>query len=61
MENKVNINTATAEDLKIIKYIGDVISNSIIDNRPYKDIYELSIVPRIGKIRMEQFASQIKV
>lgn len=49
----VNINKASTKDLEKIVNIGPKRAVAIQENRPFKDLYELSKVPQIGKKRME--------
>jgi len=46
--NKININTASADELIIIKGIGPVLAKEIIKNRPYDSISELKNVKGFG-------------
>ena len=54
----VNINTATANDLQKIKGIGKVRSQKIIENRPFRDRYELSKIAWLGEKRMNAILQQ---
>lgn len=54
----ININKATQEQLTGIIHIGPVRASLIIKNRPYKDLYELSRVPQLGKKRMDDIVKQ---
>lgn len=45
---KVNINTATREELKTLPSIGDKLADKIISKRPYKNIYEIVNIEGIG-------------
>ena len=54
MSTKININRASFEELQKIIHIGPKRAQKIIDNRPFKDIYELSLVKGLGKIRMNK-------
>jgi len=54
----VNINTATANDLQKIKGIGKVRSQKIIENRPFRDRYELSKIAGLGEKRMNAILQQ---
>ena len=44
----ININTATVNELKALDGVGDVVAESIIDNRPYDSIEEVSRASGIG-------------
>lgn len=44
----ININTATKEEIETLPHIGDILSDRIIENRPYKSIEELINVKGIG-------------
>ncbi len=64
-DGKVNINTATAEELKTLKGIGDVLADSIIkyreENDGFSSIDEIMQVNRIGQKTFEQIMDNIKV
>jgi DNA uptake protein ComE-like DNA-binding protein len=49
---KLNVNKATADELTQIVHIGKIRAQKIIDNRPFRDIYELSKILGIGEKRM---------
>lgn len=55
---KINLNTAKKDELEKIKHIGKKRSEKIINNRPFKDIYELSSVKGLGKKRMDDILKQ---
>lgn len=55
---KINVNKATATDLQKITGIGPARAAKIIDNRPFRDIYELSRIAGIGKKRMDKIINQ---
>lgn len=63
--NKIDINKASAEELKTIKGIGDVLSQNIIEyrekNGPFKSIEEIKNVSRIGNKLFEKIKDFIKV
>lgn len=48
-KDKVNINTASKEELKSLPNIGDKLAIEIINNRPYSSIYDLNKVNGIGE------------
>lgn len=47
-KEKINLNTASAEELKSLPNIGDTLAQKIISNRPYNSIYDLNIIKGIG-------------
>lgn len=55
---KIDINNCSFEALDSLGGIGDVKANRIIENRPYKDIYELKTV--IGETTFNAIKNQIK-
>ena len=55
-KTKVDINKADKEALMSIKGIGDKKANMIIDNRPYKSIWEMSKIDGIS----EDFINDIR-
>lgn len=54
----ININKASLQDLQSLKGIGPVRAHEIAENRPYKDVYELSKVWGLGKKRMDAIIKQ---
>ncbi len=63
MSEKVNVNRADEYGLMKIIHIGKVRASLIIERRktkPFKDIYELSMIPGLGKVRMHQIIKQRK-
>jgi len=55
---KVNINTATAEELTAILHIGAKRAAKIIAGRPFRDLYELSKVLGIGETKLFELIKQ---
>lgn len=64
-EGKVNLNTATLEELKTLNGVGDVIGQNIIDYREanggFKSIEELMEVDRIGEKLFEKLRDNIVI
>lgn len=58
--DKVNINSASVEELIQIIHIGKKRAEKLIDRRPYKDIFELSNVLGLGYKRMLDILNQKK-
>ncbi|HWG22078.1 MAG TPA: helix-hairpin-helix domain-containing protein [Terracidiphilus sp.] len=56
----VNINTASADDLKSLPGIDDAAAHRIIDNRPYDDSYDLVKKRVITKHEYDQIAGRVK-
>jgi len=54
----ININKASAKELEKLIHIGPARSAEIISKRPFKDVYELSNIPSIGKKRMNDLLTQ---
>lgn len=64
-KQKVNINTATAEELETVKGIGKKRAQAIIAYRHehgnFKSVEEMGNVKGIGKKRIEQISSQLTI
>jgi DNA uptake protein ComE-like DNA-binding protein len=58
---KININTATLNELKTLPGIGDATARKIVENRPYSDIWELMDIDGIGGEIMANIAEKIGV
>ncbi len=56
---KVNVNTATVEELKKLPGIGIVKAKRIIENRPYRSPKDLLRVPGIGKKTLDKISDMI--
>lgn len=54
----VNVNKASAKDLQKIKGVGKIRAGLIIQNRPFRDLYELSKIAGLGKKRMDAIIQQ---
>lgn len=55
----VNINTATERELRLIPGVGPAMATRILENRPYKSIWDLLKVQNIGRKRIETLAPYI--
>ena len=53
IKEKININTCSQSALESLPNIGEVLAKRIIENRPYKDIYELDNVKGVGEKTIE--------
>ena len=64
-DGKININTATAEQLQMLPGIGEVLAKRIVDDReengPFKSITDLSRVEGIGSERLVAILEMITV
>ncbi|MBM4432039.1 MAG: ComEA family DNA-binding protein, partial [Chloroflexi bacterium] len=58
---KVNINTATAEELDTLPGIGPTMAQRIIEGRPYSSIEEITRVKGIGEATYEKLRDLITV
>ena len=52
-EKKINLNSASKEQLKEIKGIGDALADAIIKGRPYKSWDDVSKVKGIGDAKLK--------
>ncbi|HSW67345.1 MAG TPA: helix-hairpin-helix domain-containing protein [Bacteroidales bacterium] len=57
----INVNRATATDLQKIKGVGKIRAGLIIQNRPFRDLYELSKIAGLGKKRMDDIIKQDEI
>lgn len=62
---KLELNTATAEELQKLPGIGDVLSQAIVDHRqehgPFQSVEELLQVPGIGEKRLDAIRDLVTV
>lgn len=59
--NKINLNTATKEELKQLSGVGDKFADLIIINRPYKSIYDVLKIKGIGQEFIKQNERRLRV
>jgi competence protein ComEC len=60
----ININTATIDELISIVHIGETRATQIIarrEEKPFKDIYELSSMSGFGKSRLDDILKEGKL
>ena len=64
-DGKININTASAENLSLLPGIGEVLAQRIVEyrqtNGPFQDIWELNKVYGIGEKTIKEIQILIKV
>lgn len=53
IRGSINLNKASKEELELIKGIGPVLAESILEARPYKTVDELLKIKGIGKKKFE--------
>ncbi len=58
---KVNVNSASAEELAAIPGVSPALANAIIAGRPYRDTGELRNVPGIGPAKLEKILPHVSV
>ena len=65
INGKINVNTATFEDLLYVPGIGEVTANNIIAYRdaygPFVELEDLENVSGIGPKKLEQFAAYLTI
>jgi competence protein ComEA len=57
----VNVNTASAEEINALPKIGDVLTQRIIDGRPYKTVSNLMMVKGMNSTIMEVITPRVTV
>lgn len=57
-ENQVDINTASAEELDRIKWVGPSTALSIINSRPYQSLDDLLKVYGIGEVKLNDIKTE---
>ncbi len=60
-QSKVNINTATIDQLKTLSGVGDATAQKIIDGRPYKSIESIMDVSGIGESTFAKIKESIQI
>ncbi len=58
---KVNLNTATKEELKSLNGIGDKLAAEIINHRPYKSIWDICTIDGIGENTVRNIEKEVTV
>jgi competence ComEA-like helix-hairpin-helix protein len=57
-EGQVDINTASVEDLDLIKWVGPATAQAIIDSRPFSSVDDLINVSGIGETKLQDIKDQ---
>ena len=57
----VNLNTATERELRMLPGVGPVMATRMVNNRPYKSIWDILKLDGVGKQRIEKLAPYITV
>ena len=53
---KINVNKASPEELQSLPGVGEVIAENIRKNRPYANLADLALVPKIGPVTLKKIA-----
>lgn len=60
-QRKINLNTATKEELKQLAGVGDKFADLIIVNRPYKSVYDVLKIKGIGQEFIKQNERRLQI
>lgn len=60
-KEKIDINKASKKELLMLPNIGEKTADKIIQNRPYKSIYELINIEGLGEETIKELEGRIKV
>lgn len=58
---RVNLNTATFDELKSLPGIGDILAQRIIDSRPFTSSWELADISGIGGDKLQAIMDKVEV
>ena len=61
LTKKVNVNTATLDELQTLPGIGPKLGQAIIDGRPYEKVEDLINVKGIGEKKLEALKGLVEV
>ena len=53
---KINVNKASPEELQSLPGIGEIIAENIRTHRPYANLADLALVPKIGPVTLKKIA-----
>lgn len=58
-KEKIDLNTASLEQIKSLPNIGDKLAKKIVDNRPYKSIWDLQRIDGIGDATIKILETEV--
>lgn len=58
-KEKIDLNTASLEQIKSLPNIGDKLAQKIVDNRPYKNIWDLQRIDGIGDATIKILETEV--